>query len=220
MRFHGNHFDVSDTVDVTVPAAVNAEVARIFIELYPSHSITKIDRAFRDFDALYRGKFPGFHGCDTPYHNIQHVLDVTLAMARLTDGYERAGIGADRLESQHFGLGIVTALFHDCGYIREKSDTEHSNGAEMTLTHVSRGASFLKAYLPTIGMPEMADIAATLIHFTGYEIPVAQITVPSLLYKLLGSLLGSADIIAQMSDRCYLEKCRDRLYPEFVAGGI
>ena len=23
-----------------------------------------------------------------------------------------------------------------------------------------------------------------------------------------------------MSDRCYLEKCRDRLYPEFVAAGI
>jgi hypothetical protein len=44
--------------------------------------------------------------------------------------------------------------------------------------------------------------------------------VPSLAYRLLGSLLGSADIIAQMSDRCYLEKCRDRLYPEFVAGGL
>ena len=28
------------------------------------------------------------------------------------------------------------------------------------------------------------------------------------------------DLIAQMSDRCYLEKCRDRLYPEFVLGGI
>src|SRR5262249_61256925 len=23
-----------------------------------------------------------------------------------------------------------------------------------------------------------------------------------------------------MADRCYLEKCRDRLFPEFVAGGI
>ena len=33
-------------------------------------------------------------------------------------------------------------------------------------------------------------------------------------------MLGTADIIAQMSDRCYLEKCRDRLYPEFVAGGL
>jgi len=25
---------------------------------------------------------------------------------------------------------------------------------------------------------------------------------------------------AQMADRCYLEKCRDRLYPEFVLGGV
>jgi hypothetical protein len=69
-------------------------------------------------------------------------------------------------------------------------------------------------------MGEVADVAAALIHFTGYEIPVVAIRVPSLAYKLLGSLLGSADIIAQMSDRCYLEKCRDRLYPEFVAAGI
>jgi hypothetical protein len=27
-------------------------------------------------------------------------------------------------------------------------------------------------------------------------------------------------MIAQMSDRCYLEKCRDRLYAEFVLGGV
>ena len=33
-------------------------------------------------------------------------------------------------------------------------------------------------------------------------------------------MLGTADIIAQMADRCYLEKCRDRLYPEFVLGGL
>ena len=218
--FPGNNFDVSNNIDVTDPAAVNAEVTRIFLDLYPGQPITRINRAFHDLEALYRGRFPGFHGCDTPYHDTQHVLDVTLAMARLMDGYERAEIGAERLEASHFSLGVITALFHDCGYIRELDDMEHRNGAELTLTHVSRGARFLKAYLPTIGMAEMADIAATLIHFTGYEIPVARITVPSLRYKLLGSLLGSADIIAQMSDRCYLEKCRDRLYPEFVAGGI
>ena len=27
-------------------------------------------------------------------------------------------------------------------------------------------------------------------------------------------------MIAQMADRCYLEKCRDRLYAEFVLGGV
>ena len=62
--------------------------------------------------------------------------------------------------------------------------------------------------------------AADLVHFTGYERPVASITMPNLNMRLIGYLLGSADIIAQMADRCYLEKCRDRLYPEFVAGGI
>ena len=79
---------------------------------------------------------------------------------------------------------------------------------------------FRSEYLPRVGMPEMADIASDLVHFTGYERPVKTIQVPSLTYRLLGNLLGSADIIAQMADRCYLEKCRDRLFPEFVTGGI
>ncbi len=215
-----NRYDVSERIDVTDPGAVNAEVRRIFFALYPGGSAEHIDQAFRDVDALYRGKYPGYHACDTAYHDMQHVLDVTLAMARLMEGYERAKIGPERFEAPLFCLGIVTALFHDCGYVRELDDTVHRSGGELTRTHVSRGAGFLRRYLPTIGMGDMADIAAALIHFTGYEIPVAQIEVPTLRHKLLGSLLGSADIIAQMSDRCYLEKCRDRLYPEFVAGGI
>jgi len=215
-----NEYDVSCQVNTTEPVVVNAEVDRICRDLYPETSTFQIDQAFTDVIALYRGAYPGYHGCDTAYHDIQHVLDVTLAMARLIDGYERGRIGRERLGAPMFRLGIVTALFHDVGYLRTLDDTKHRNGGELTLTHVSRGASFLKWYLPTIGMGEVADIAAALIHFTGYEMPVSQIRVPSLTCKLLGSLLGSADIIAQMSDRCYLEKCRDRLYPEFVAGGI
>jgi hypothetical protein len=220
MSHRGNEYDVSCRINTTDPAAINAEVDRIFLDLYPGASTAGIDRAFRDLTALYRGDYPGFHACDTPYHDIQHVLNVTLAMARLIDGYERGRVGHESLDASLFSLGIVTALFHDSGYIRALEDTSHKSGGELTLTHVSRGGRFLREYLPEIGMGEFADIAAALIHFTGYEIPVAQIDVPSLSYKLLGSLLGSADIIAQMSDRCYLEKCRDRLYPEFVAGGI
>ena len=37
---------------------------------------------------------------------------------------------------------------------------------------------------------------------------------------ICGHLIGTADLIAQMADRCYLEKCRDRLYKEFVVGGV
>jgi hypothetical protein len=220
MSHRNNEYDVSCQIKTTDPAAINAEIDRIFLDLYPGASTAGIDRAFSDLTALYRGDYPGYHACDTPYHDIQHVLNVTLAMARLIDGYERGRVGDESLDAAMFSLGIVTALFHDSGYIRALEDTAHKSGGELTLTHVSRGARFLSEYLPKIGMGEFVEIAAALIHFTGYEMPVAQIEVPSLPYRLLGSLLGSADIIAQMSDRCYLEKCRDRLYPEFVAGGI
>ncbi len=215
-----NDLDVTDSVKTTDPKDVNREIDRIFLDLYPEATTNALDRAFGDADRIYRGEMPGFHACDTAYHDIQHVLDVTLAMARLIDGYERSRVGTDPLGKNLFQLGIITALFHDVGYIRRESEKQAQNGAEFTLVHVSRGAQFLKEYLPVVGMPEMADIAADLVHFTGYERQVKSIQVPGLTYRLLGNLLGSADIIAQMADRCYLEKCRDRLYPEFVTGGI
>jgi hypothetical protein len=65
-------------------------------------------------------------------------------------------------------------------------------------------------------------VACEIIHFTGYEVPFEQIEarVADPRDITLGHLLGTADMIAQMADRCYLEKCRDRLYAEFVLGGV
>ena len=215
-----NDYDVTDRVNTTDPAAVNAEVNRIFLELYPKASTHLINRCFRDLTRLQAGEYPGYHACDTDYHNLQHSLDVTLAMARLMDGYERTQTRGPELGARLFRFGIVTALFHDIGYLRKFNDTRHRNGAEYTLKHVSRGAKFLEDYMNRTGMAELAPIASRLIHFTGYEKPIEKIDVPNLSFRLIGNMLGTADIIAQMADRCYLEKCRDRLYPEFVEGGL
>ena len=220
MNFPSNEYDVSLKVNTTDPRTVNDEINRIFLDLYPDAPTQKLDQAFHDLTQLYRGGYPGYRPCDTPYHDIQHVLNVTLAMARLINGYERSRTGTQPIGNSLFGLGVIAALFHDCGYVRELTDQVHKNGAEFVLTHVSRGSHFLKNYLPKIGMANLSDIAAELIHYTGYEMTVDKIKVPSPIYRLLGCMLGSADIISQMADRCYLEKCRDRLYPEFVAGGI
>ena len=209
------------SVRTTDPVAVNREVDRIFLELYSDASPRRLDRAFQDVTGLFAGTHPGYRACDTAYHDIQHTMDVTLAMARLVDGYERTRTaGMESFSTELFQLGVITALFHDIGYLREQKDTKARNGAEYTLTHVSRGARFLRGYLPGLGLDGLGEVAAKLIHFTGYEIPVSKIDVPERKFRVLGNLLGSADIIAQMSDRCYLEKCRDRLYPEFVAAGI
>lgn len=216
-----NEFDVAELVRTTDSAAVEAEVDRIFLELYPDARTGALDTAFRDAMSLYRGETAGVHGCDTPYHDIQHTLDVTLTMARLIDGYERSRTDLEAITEREFQLGVITALFHDIGYLRRQSDTPVAcNGAEYTKTHVSRGAEFLRGYLPGLGMSDLVDISAALIHFTGFEKTIASIQVPGPVYRTLGNMLGTADLIAQMSDRCYLEKCRDRLYPEFVAGGL
>jgi hypothetical protein len=220
MNFRRSDFDVTNRINTTDPVCVKLEVERIFRGLYSRPRSPILSQAFDDMVRLYRGEFPGYGRCDTEYHDLQHALEVTLAMARLLDGYERARGDGPAIPERLFQLGVICALYHDMGYIRRVNDTKHRTGAEYTSTHVSRGARFLREYMPAIGMPEYADVAGQIVHFTGYERPVASIRVPEPIFKLVGSLLGSADIIAQMSDRCYLEKCRDRLYPEFVAGGI
>lgn len=220
MQSRRNDFDVTNRIQTTDASAVRREIARLFRLLYPGAAHVAMDRAFDDVGKLYAGDYPGYCACDTGYHNLQHVMDVTLAMARLMDGYERSRSGTPAFGVRFFQLGVVTALFHDIGYLRQTTDTSAKNGAEYTLSHVSRGAAFLRRYVPEIGLGDCAEAAAELIHFTGFEKRVAEILVQDPVLRMLGSLLGSADIIAQMSDRCYLEKCRDRLYTEFVAGGI
>lgn len=212
-------YDVTNRVNTTDPQDISREVGRIYQDLYQRATPRNLGQAFTDLTRLYRGEDPGYHECDTDYHDIQHVLDVTLGMARLMDGCVRA-TSTDTITERLFLFGIIVALYHDCGYIRHRKDTKHANGAEYTSVHVSRGARFLEEYLPKIGMADLALAATRTIHFTGYEIPVDRIKVPGPEFRLIGNLLGSADILTQMADRCYLEKCYDRLYPEFVRGGI
>jgi len=215
-----NEYDVTNQINTTDPLAVHQEVSRIYLSLYPDAPAETLGRAFGDCARLFRGDYPGYRACDTAYHNLQHTLEVALAMARLMDGYERSDGRPEALGARLFRFGIITALLHDVGYLRHRHDTRHQNGAEYTLSHVSRGSRFVEQYVSRLGMSDLAPVAGKIIHFTGYEVAVDTIELPNLMFRRLGNMLGTADIIAQMADRCYLEKCRDRLFPEFVAGGL
>ena len=213
-------YDITNTVRVSSPAEVRRAVEQLLVGAWPQIDLRIVARAFADFDTMSSGRMPGYAGLDTVYHDRQHMLDVTLAMARLLTAYERQAPAHMQLTAERALLGIVLALFHDVGYLRRPGDDDHRNGAEFTRNHVSRGADFLRRYLPQIGLADGADIGAELIHFTGYERPLNQIVTHDPRDTKLGHLLGTADMIAQLADRCYLEKCRDRLYPEFVLGGV
>lgn len=212
--------DVSNRVNVEDSDQVGASVMRLFAARYPGADLAAVARGFADAKRLFTGAYPGYLACDTLYHDLRHTLDVTLAMTRLVDGHDRTQPEADRLGPRRAVLGVIVALLHDSGYMKFASERHVQNGAVFTKVHVSRSGEFLLRYLPTIGFAAEADVAARLVHFTGYEIEIEDIEVADPKDRLLGYMVGTADLIAQMSDRMYLEKCRDFLYDEFVWGGI
>ena len=211
-----NHNDVSNRVNVETPVAVRDAVLELFIARYPGSDFKPLERGFADFWALFTGRYPGYLACDTLYHDLRHTLDMTLAMARLIDGHDRSCTPTDRLGARRAMLGILIALLHDSGYLKRSSEVGVGNGAVFTKVHVSRSADFISAYLPKIGFAREAPLASRLVHFTGYEMDVADIQVEDPRDRMIGFMVGTADLIGQMSDRMYLEKVRRFLYDEFV----
>src|SRR3954471_21364273 len=132
MQYRRSDFDVTNTVQVSSADAVRRAVSDLYRQQWPHYPFDRIDTAFRDFERLFTGQFPGYYGCDTVYHDLQHSLDDTLAMARLLAGYDRTHANDQRLGGDRALMGIVVALFHDSGYIRQIDDTQHRNGAEFT----------------------------------------------------------------------------------------
>jgi len=211
-----NQNDVSNRINVEDPARVRDAVLTMFAARYPGADFAAVTQAFGDFHALFAGRLPGYLACDTLYHDMRHTLDMTLAMARLIDGHDRVAASADRLGAGRAATGVLVALFHDSGYLKRASEAEVENGAIFTKIHVSRSADFLSTYLPKIGFAAEAPLASRLVHYTGYEMEIEDIGVEDARDRMVGCMVGTADLIGQMSDRMYLEKVRQFLYQEFV----
>ncbi|OIO66869.1 MAG: hypothetical protein CO186_05240 [Zetaproteobacteria bacterium CG_4_9_14_3_um_filter_49_83] len=212
--------DVTNTVNVSDWQAVRDEVLRIFSETYPGYDSRFICRAYEDAHRFFIGESKLFCALETPYHDVQHSLDMTLALARLISGFEKTVETHYRMGSELATIGLIAGLYHDSGYLRRIKDRRHFHGAEYTKTHISRGIQFMAEYFPGIGLHGCQHVIEKILHFTGYELAIHHIRVGDSKHFNLGAMLGTADLLAQMSDRCYLEKCRDRLFEEFVIAGM
>ena len=215
-----NQNDVANKINVEDATQVRDSVLSLYAARYPGADFTALRQGFDDFHALFQGRYPGYLACDTLYHDLRHSLDMTLAAARLVDGHDRVAGESERLGPRRAALGVLVALLHDCGYLKRASEASVDNGAVFTKVHVSRSADFILRYLPQVGFAEEAPLAARLVHFTGYEMDVDEIRVDDPRDRMVGCMVGAADLIGQMSDRMYLEKVHRFLYEEFVWGQI
>ncbi|SCY27582.1 HD domain-containing protein [Desulfoluna spongiiphila] len=194
------------TVDlVTMPShgAARNEVRALYRLTWPKGDGTFLEEAWGDVRNLYRGLWSGYHPCDTPYHNLTHVVTVTLAMARLLHG---AVLDGQHVTAEEGLLCLVAALFHDAGLIRRVGDPE-TTGAELTKVHVPRGMEMLGTYLAGRGWDDGAcGFARSLLACTELDADVRTIAFRSDTRRYLGGLLKAADLAGQMADGRYGEK--------------
>ena len=218
-----NDFDVTNTVQVSSPHAVRAAVETLFRPTWPGVTLRRSRERSIISSRCSPADVPGYFGVDTVYHDRQHTLDITLAMARLIVGYERQQA---RRTSASAPSAPWSASCSRCSTTSATcAATDDAKLAQRRRIHAH--PRLARRALPR-GLPAEdrawrsgAESPREIVHFTGYERAVrrrSSVTDPRDIK--LGHLLGTADMIAQMADRCYLEKCRDRLYAEFVLGGV
>ncbi len=212
--------DVTGTVNVSDPGAVADAVCAILTRRYEGFADAPLRRCFADVGDAFFGRFPGYLGCDTPYHDLRHALSTVLLMARMVDGYEIGHeAGLPSLGPEVATLAILLALFHDVGFLRRDGEAG-MHGATLVHEHEQRSIDFARAYFargPYAGM--LAQVQ--LIHVTNFHQPVAIClgTWPAQ-QQTVGRMLGTVDLLSQIGGRYYLERCRDFLFPEFVLAGL
>lgn len=198
------------------PDGVVAEAKKIFCHHYPEHSFDEIERDYRLTKSLYEGEFPGYRSCNTQYHNFVHAMDTFLASMRLLDGYN---LVHHPLPQRIAVKLLIAALLHDTGYIQEAWDVQ-GTGAKYTTIHVARSEQFLHKNRTAYKVDgEGARIMANMIWCTDLSVKIDQIDFSDQDEQSSGFILGTADLLCQMSDRAYMEKLI-YLYEEFKEGGV
>lgn len=211
MRHIATHAEIHQLTANDNPDEVWAKAIDIIRQINPDYDFSVTHAVFTDVLRLFHGEFPCYCAIKTPYHNLNHTLDVFLCAIRLAHGVHISGIPLNDREIMYI---MLATLFHDIGYA-QRLEEDSGSGAQFTLTHVGRGIKFMQQYLLEHDFP--ADFAIPieyLMNSTNPGLAFDSINFPDKRTRLLAQIVGSADIVGQMADRTYLEKLLF-LYLEF-----
>jgi hypothetical protein len=213
--------DATNTVSLGDAESVGAAAQRILEQCFGAGTFDSdlLRTSFTLVGAAFAGEHPDLLACDMPYHDLRHSLDTALLMARLVAGSQgEHRIPSNGLMPEDGLLGVLLGLLHDIGYLRRTSESALC-GPQLAPEHESRGVEFAERYLQTTTLADHAAQSSLILAtrlttdldvlFVGHR--GAAVT--------LGRMLGTADLLSQIADRSYLERCYYHLYPELVLGG-
>jgi hypothetical protein len=187
------------------PEQVLSSVESMIAPLFPGSHASFLLLVFEKTKGLFEGKYPGYQGCDTVYHNFSHTCDVMIATARILDGHIKSG-ETPSLNRRDFELAMAAALLHDSGLIKEAGDTG-GTGAKYTLTHVARGAHFAEGFLLSLGVtPGEIHTVQISIRCTQLNVNLSRLEFGDERERFLGCVLAAGDLLGQMAAPDYPER--------------
>ena len=162
---------------------------------------------------LFHGKNPEFQPCDTAFHDFDHTMQATAAVADLLAAHRQKPVIAT-LKQRDWELTIAAAILHDTGYLKRRNDVGGS-GAKYSAIHVGRSCFHAWDLLPPFGFTHdelrqiQNAICATAISVSMEELPFRD---PR--EWLIGALVATGDMLGQMAAEDYPERLAG-LYLEF-----
>lgn len=211
-----NGIKLCDLVDIKNPKSVIKEIKYIISLMVNDFDYSILEHVNGDIEKVFAGKYPGYRASSTKYHDLEHTKSVVLATIRLIHG---GFIEGHTFSSTNILLGLIAAFFHDIGYIQSDSDLIGS-GAKYTVGHEIRSIDFMEKYLSQKSFsPQDIKDCSNITMCTILKLSPKDIPFHSMDIKMLGKIVGSADFLAQMADREYLEKLF-LLFKEFEEAGM
>ncbi|MFC1516739.1 hypothetical protein ACFL7E_08290 [Thermodesulfobacteriota bacterium] len=205
-----------DLIDPANTQDAHDEIKYIISLVTDDYDDETFDIVLNDTVRLFGGEYPGYQPSKTKYHDLEHTNSVVLATARLMHGCFLEG---ETLKPRSIFLLLVAALFHDIGLIQTANDKE-GTGAKHTVGHEDRSIEFMTDYLLSKGFSTQdTEDCSHLIRCTILSLSVRDVPFRSREIEILGKILGTSDLLAQMADRNYLEKLL-LLFKEFEEAGI
>ncbi len=198
------------------PATVWRKAAGLTGRMHPTFDFSVVQTLFNDVVLLFHGKYPGYYPIKTPYHDLTHTMDAFACAVRLMHGMHLSGT---LLKGHEVTLVMAAMLLHDVGYAQMRNGKETGTGAQYTRDHIERGIDFMQRYLAARNLSSLASDLEPMIRCSDPALPLTQIDFPSARTRLLGQVVGTADLVGQMADRNYLEKL-SALYREFEEGRV
>jgi hypothetical protein len=200
-------------VDTKSAAAVASVARATFLHHYPGADTAIVDVLFRDIEDIFGGRYLDYKALDMRYHDLEHTLQAALCLVELLEGRYRVRT-SPLLTERHFELAMASALLHDTGYLKLKSDAA-GTGGKYTLVHVIRSCAFAASYLPTLGFTgDEVETVVNAIRCTGPRSNLSHLQFTGEIEHFLGGALATADYLGQMAAPDYVDEL-PYLYAEF-----